>query len=225
MTALVVAQRRRLAMERDFATRIVTAQEEERAWVASEVHDDALQRIAIIRHELDLLWATRETPDAEERRRVLNAELEDLAGKLRGLAHRLHPALVEQLGLPRALEALALDVERGSEIAVHVETDGAPTNLAPATALALYRIAQEALHNVVKHSGAVEAELLLGLREAGLTLAVKDAGRGFNPSSPSEGLGLAAMRQRAEQLGAEFTVTSSPGKGTEVRVTVPERTG
>lgn len=219
--ALVISQRKRITMERDFASRIVAAQEEERAWVASEVHDDALQRIAIIRHELDLLWARRGEPGAETRRGEIARELEELAGKLRSLAHRLHPALVEQLGLARALESLASDVERSSEIAVHVETNGAPTALAPATALALYRIAQEALHNVVKHSGAMEAEVSLALRPEGLVLTVSDAGRGFDLTAPSAGIGLAAMRQRAGHLGGALTVQSRPGGGTVVTVVVP----
>src|SRR6185369_14014115 len=144
--AMVVSQRRRLMMHREYSQRILSAHEEELAWVARELHDDLLQRVAMVRHELDSLWATLSsaaTPAEGHRLRALNAELVDLGVALRNVAHRLHPTIVDQLGLSRALEALGTEFARGG-LDVHVVVPG-DAAIPPVIAHTAYRIAQEAL--------------------------------------------------------------------------------
>jgi two-component system NarL family sensor kinase len=223
--AMVIAQRRRLALQKDYALRVLTAHEDERAWVARELHDDMLQRVAMIRHELDSLWATLSsaaTPKEAHSLRALNAELLDLGVALRGVAHRLHPTIVDQLGLPRALEALAGEFQRAASLEVKVTVPAHDAPIPPAIAHAAYRIAQEALRNTVKHSGAATAELALESRADGVRLRVRDHGRGFaGEADGRHGLGIASMRERAELVHGTVLVSSRPGEGTTIEAILP----
>ena len=224
--AMVIAQRRRLAMREDYAQRILRAQEEERAWVARELHDDMLQRVALIRHELDSLWASLSsaaTPKEALSLRALNAELLDLGVALREVAHRLHPTIVDHLGLPKALEALAGEFSRATALNVRVALPAADTPPVPGpVAHAAYRIAQEALRNAVKHSGASLAELELSGQSDQVVLRVRDFGKGFVVQAErGDGLGLASMKERAGLVRGAVTVTSRPGEGTVVEARLP----
>jgi signal transduction histidine kinase len=222
--ALVIAQRRRLALQQDYSHRIMSAQEEERARVARDLHDDVLQRVAMVRHELDSLWVTLSacaTPQEQHRLRALNAELVDLGAALRNVAHRLHPTIVDQLGLPKALQALASEFERGGlQVTVSVPDQAA---LPPAIAHTAYRIAQEALRNVTKHAGVSEAMLVLAVEPSRLVLRVTDGGKGFDSSAsrPALGLGLASMRERASLVRGAIAVRSRPGAGTTIEAVLP----
>ena len=216
--ALVIAQRRRLALQQVYSRKVMSVQEEERARVARDLHDDVLQRVAMVRHELDSLWSTlssNATPEEQHRLRALNAELVDLGAALRNVAHRLHPTIVDQLGLPKALQALAGEFERsGLQVAVSVPDQA---TLPPLVAHTAYRIAQEALRNVSKHAGVSEAMLVLAVEPSRLILRVTDGGQGFveNGQSPT-GIGLASMRERAAQVNGSVTVRSRPGSGTTI---------
>ena len=221
--AIVVAQRRRVRMHREYSQRILGAQEEERAWVARELHDDLLQRVAMVRHELDTLWSTlgsRATPDETHRLKALNAELMDLGTALRSVAHRLHPTIVDQLGLSRALEALGQEFQRGGlDVDVQVP-DIAP--IPPAVAHTAYRIAQEALRNVVKHAGVKRATMALEVSPASVLLRIADGGAGFTPTANGKaGIGLASMRERAALVHGSLSVQSRPGAGAVIEATLP----
>ena len=222
--ALVISQRRRLAQERVHAQRVLGAQEEERARVARELHDDALQRIAMIRHELGEA-AQHGSPELAHRIEGVSGELQDLGVVLRTAAHQLHPSVVEKAGLTRALDALAEEFGRTAGLTVQVTVPPVETPLPQAIALAGYRIAQEALRNVVKHAGVLEAELALTVGEHDLTLRIADAGRGFDTGTarPEDGLGLIAMRQRAVGAGGRLTLTPRTGGGTVVTAILPVR--
>ncbi len=229
--ALVITQRRFLALHRAYAERLLKAQEEERAWVAREVHDDALQRVAMLVHELHD-WAAEARgeeapPDPARleatRIEAMRAELEDLAVMLRRVAHRLHPTLIDQAGLVPALEGLASDVGRATGVRVQVERPAGFPTLPREAALHLYRIAQEALRNVVTHAGVPAARVALAAADGRVTLAVSDEGRGFATADPARrrGLGLISMSERARLAGGTLELTSDAGAGTTVRVTVP----
>jgi two-component system sensor histidine kinase UhpB len=222
VAALVITQRRRIALERAHAQRLLAAQEEERSRVARELHDDALQRIALIRHEVD--EAARLSPEVGRRADGISGELEDLGTVLRTAAQQLHPSVVEKAGLVRALGELASEFGRTAGLEVRLAVPAADLPVPPACGVAIYRIAQEALRNVVKHAGVLQADLTLDVDAAtgSLTLRIADAGRGFDagPARPEDGLGLIAMRQRAEALGGRLTVRAAPGSGTIVRAVV-----
>jgi two-component system sensor histidine kinase UhpB len=222
LAALIIAQRHRIAAERAHAQRLLAAQEEERSRVARELHDDALQRIAVIRHELD---EATEHGGPEMARRIagVSGELEDLGVVLRTAAHQLHPSVVEKAGIVRALGALAAEFGRTAGLDVRLALPPADVPILPAVGVAAYRIAQEALRNVVKHGGVQQADLALEAAGDTFTLRVTDAGKGFDTGSSraEDGLGLIAMRQRAEAVGASLAITARPGGGTVVTATFP----
>lgn len=222
----MIAQRRRAAMQQDYAQRILRAHEEERAWIAGELHDDALQRVAVIRHELDGLWSATArvaSPEEQHRLQALNGELLDLGVAIRNLAQRLHPAVVDQLGLVRALNVLAEEVRQSLGLVVTATLPDGPLSVPPATAHAAYRIAQESLRNAARHGGVREAELSLAAAPRGLVLRIRDRGRGFAPHAPDprQGLGLVAMRERATYVHGTLHVRSAPGEGTTVEAVLP----
>ena len=223
VAALVISQRRRIALERAHARRLLAAQEEERSRVARELHDDALQRIAIIRNNVDEVARLR--PEVQHRLGGVSAELEDLSAVLRTAARHLHPSVVEKAGLVRALQELAEEFGRTARLDVRLALPAASPPLRPELGVAVYRIAQEALRNVVRHAGVSRADLSLEVAaDAGaLTLRVADAGKGFaaGASRPEDGLGLVAMRQRAEAVGGRVTLRSAPGGGTTVTAVFP----
>ena len=222
-TAMVVAQRRRLTMQQDYSQRVLRAHEEERAWVARELHDDMLQRVALIRHELDTLWATLSpgaTAQQAQRLRALTAELTDLGEALRNVAHRLHPTIVDQIGLPRSLEALGGELGRAG-LDVSVATGGASQPIPVFVAHTAYRIAQEALRNVAKHSGVRAAEVSLATTRTTLVLRVRDRGKGLQAGAKARGLGLASMVERAELAKGTLTITSREGEGTTIEANLP----
>ena len=225
--ALVIYQQRFVRMHRSYAQRLLQAQEEERAWVAREVHDDALQRIALIQRDFATV---REIPpeltEAQSHRvAAVQGEMDDLSVVLRGLAHRLHPALIEKGGLRVALEGLCGEIERTHGMTIARRLPERVTPLEPARALAVYRIAQEALRNVAVHSGARHAELELTQDDGKTELAVSDAGAGFEARRrrPSDGLGLIGMRERAHLAAGSLTISSRPSQGTTVRAVFPVR--
>lgn len=233
IAALVIYQRRFVKLHRTYSKNLLSAQEEERAWVAREVHDDALQRVAMLAHELHEV--ADEPPSNVERQRqkiaAIVTEVEDLGVMLRRVAHRLHPSLIDQAGLVPALEGLAHDVSRahGMQVDVDLPAPAAAPKVPRDVALILYRIAQEGLRNVARHSGVKRASLrVVSSRPNELSLEISDRGRGFvHEEHPSahQGLGLLSMAERARLADGRLEIWSQPGKGTRLRATVPSHQG
>jgi signal transduction histidine kinase len=225
--SLILSHRRYLKLRRSQARRVLEAQEEERAWVAREVHDDAVQRLMLIgRACSDSRSALAGlAPREADRLGGLQGDLEDLSVFLRGLAHRLHPALIDRGGLRAALRGLAEELERGYGLQVSLNLPEAekPLGLPAQSELVLFRIAQEALHNVVMHSQVKRAELTLSRNGDGIRLTVKDQGRGFDPGKPGagSGIGLIGIKERAYLAEGGVEILSAPGEGTTVRAWLP----
>jgi signal transduction histidine kinase len=222
---MVLSQRERVRLRQQQAQLVARAHEEERAWVASELHDDVLQRIALVRAEVESLWGEdrlQSEAAQEDHLRGINAELVDLAVAVRRIAARLHPTLVDQVGLVTALDSLVDEIERGSELSVEVVTEGAADRLAPDAARAAYRIVQESLRNVVRHSSGRHARVSLTFASTALVLKIQDDGRGFDTNAKQrDGLGLASLRERALIVGGKAEIVSRPGHGTTVHVRLP----
>ncbi|MCC7002639.1 MAG: hypothetical protein IT357_10835 [Gemmatimonadaceae bacterium] len=231
VAAMVVAQRQRERLRQQQAVLVARAHEEERAWVAGELHDDVLQRIALVRAELESLWGDRSAPDAADtaaplsldaRLQGVNTELVDLAVAVRAIATRMHPTVVDQVGLLPALQSLKGEVERGSGLAVTLEIRGGEPTPPLETARAAYRIVQEALRNVIRHAQATAATVTVELNARHVHLVIQDNGRGFEASLlKSQGLGLASLRERAIMVGGRAEVKSRPGAGTTIDVVLP----
>lgn len=216
--AVVIGHRRLSEAHSEFTRRLVAVQDEERARVSAEVHDDIGVQAAMIRSTL--LEHASALPDG--RTPLLGAadELHDLVQRTRKLAHRLHPTRVDQMGLRPALTRLAEDLMQELGLTMHLD---APDTLLVdnRTAYALFRISQEALRNAARHGGAREGWVVLRQGPQAVDLEVRDTGRGFDPSRRSPGLGLQLMRERAAIVGGSVRITSRPGAGTIVRARIP----
>jgi two-component system, NarL family, sensor kinase len=210
---------REAAMER-FAERIVLAQETERRRLAGEIHDGISQRVVSLSFHLSAAadaLATR--PDVAAREIAEAQSLAEAAlDETRFAIAGLHPPVLDDLGLAASLESLAASIP---QLKVHAEAS--PCELPAHVATAVYRIAQEALQNVVKHAEATTAWLRLQNHGDTITLEIADGGKGFNPknAATSTGYGLPGMRERAELLGGTLEVKSHPGQGTLLRLRFP----
>jgi signal transduction histidine kinase len=221
---VIIQQRRYLATTRSFSGMLLAAQEEERARVARELHDDVIQRVALLGHALDELaeFAHTDDPAFEKRVRGLRAELVDFANEIRSLAHRMHPPVLDHLGLPAALSILAQEFRAADALHVRVEVTDELKTVPPDIAACLYRIAQEALRNVAKHAEASEAVVRLARRRHGVEMAVEDDGMGFDAlAGQRSGLGLTSITERVRQFNGRVSVQSEPGAGTSVIAWLP----
>jgi signal transduction histidine kinase len=199
----------------------------ERARLARELHDDTAQQLVAIAQRLDAIEA--DLPAERHGSVELVRDMVDEALRnVRRISRALRPAILEDLGLTAALEALAADAERqGGGPAVAFAQDGEPRRLAPRLEQAIYRIAQEAVANALRHAAASRVEMVLRFEPAGLTLEVEDDGRGVGaPRSLVElekrgGLGLLGMRERANEVAGRLEVAAGRAGGTTIRLTIP----
>jgi PAS domain S-box-containing protein len=210
---------------RALAGRLLTAQEEERRRLAREMHDDLTQRLAAVAIEVGKLEQHLESEGGSVPAALgsIKEQVIELSQDVHDLSRQLHPAILEDLGLVDALQSECASFSQRQGIEVRFESRDVPRELPHQTALALYRIAQEALHNVAKHADTRHAEVLLTCADGQVELAVTDAGTGFHPgrAAARKGIGLTGMEERARLLGATFEVDSQPGKGTRIGVRVP----
>jgi two-component system sensor histidine kinase UhpB len=212
---------RRLEAERRRAgSAALHAQEEERARVARDLHDEVNQSLTGLLLRLE---AARESAPPELEGEI--AETKALANQamteLLSLARQLRPTALDDLGLAAAIGGQVEQLGRG-EIEATLETEGDFSALGDDAQLVVYRVAQEALNNAARHSGAARVEVRLRRVEDGdVVLEVADDGRGFAFDESESGLGIGGMRERALLVGAELTIESRPGAGTTVRLDVP----
>jgi signal transduction histidine kinase len=164
--------------------------------------------------------------DGAERMKHFSAQAKSVSSELHRLAHALHPAKLDQLGLETALRGFCREFARAHHIAVSFTASDVPRAVSDDVALCIYRIAQEALQNVVKHSGATTAEVSLVPVGQTLVLRIEDDGVGFQPESNlrSGSLGIVGMGERARFVGGRFTIDSLPDGGSRVEVCVPLET-
>ncbi len=150
---------------------------------------------------------------------------DELATDLRDLSHALHSSRLQHLGLGAALHELCSGVQKNLGIPVRFKSDALGRPVRPDIAFCLYRVAQEALHNAGQHSRAAHIDVTLSQEASVLRLRIEDAGKGFDYTEGSEGLGLASMRERLHMIGGELVVQSRPGRGTVLtaQVDLPER--
>lgn len=209
---------------RELSGRLISAQEEERRRIARDLHDDINQGLALVATELEQLCAEIGVgaPTQLGRARQTIKQINDLGVNVHELSMSLHSAKLEYLGLSAALRALCRDLSLRKQLQVQfIESGPAPPRHAD-VALCLYRVAQEALHNVRKHSGAAEACVKLIGKPNGIELRIEDDGKGFDPNTIAAkgSLGLISMRERLRLVRGEFSIESSSA-GTKVSAIVP----
>jgi signal transduction histidine kinase len=210
---------------RSLTGRLLQAQESERRRLARELHDDLNQGLALLAVHLDLLGQKPPEFGARfaERMREMSDRVKQLSSVVHDLSAALHPSKLEQLGLVAAVRGLCKELAQAHGLAIEFADQAMPSSIPDETALCLYRIAQEALSNVIKHSGARHAHVELSGDEGGVSLRIVDDGAGFDCDRPEskEGLGLVSMRERSRLVGGAITIDSRPSAGTRIDVHVP----
>jgi PAS domain S-box-containing protein len=206
---------------RALAGRLINAEEEERKRISRELHDDLNQKLALLAFDTGSLRLTP-PPSMEsmaERLHSIQARVIHLAEDVRQISHRLHPSILEDLGLTAALNELCEEFSEREGIEVVFEQESVPKALPAEVASCLYRVAQEALHNVVKHAHASRVTLKLSGSSKAVRLLIHDMGVGFNSEVGSRhGLGIVSMKERIRLVQGELSIHSRPGQGTEIKV-------
>ena len=209
----------------NLSARVIRAQEDERRRIARDLHDDVNQRLGLLAIDLDLLGANPPAGPEElhQRARALADQARDLSTGVHEVSHELYPANLEHLGLVAPLRSLCATVAEKFEIEVPFAQRGIPRKIPPEIALCLYRITQEALQNVVKHSRSREARVEVAREGDEIQLQISDSGVGFDPQSLrfTAGIGLAGMRERLRPLGGSIAIESAPSRGTRLSVRLP----
>ena len=207
---------------RDVAQTLIATREATLREISRELHDEFGQVLTAMGSMLGR--ASRRVPDDSPLRSDLREIGEVAQGALdnvRGLSQSLHPSILEELGLESTIEWYLTTFERQSGVTVSYERIGEPVRVDDQTAIHVYRVLQEALANVARHSGAKQAAVRLRSRGRSIELEIEDRGSGFNPNAARRGLGLVAMRERAALLGGTLTVEGGRDGGTRVRLIVP----
>ena len=207
---------------RDLGGRLLSAQEAERMRIARELHDDISQQIALLSIDLELRrdLTQERLIEADKLGRDALTRLENITRSVHDLSHRLNPAKLRLLGLVAALDGLQRELSE-LNLTIRFTHDNVPPGLPDELTVCFFRIAQEALRNAVKHSGARTVLVHLQGERGRLALSVTDDGKGFNVSRAwGPGLGLISMQERLDAIGGKLDIRSQPGEGTRLEVTV-----
>lgn len=214
---------------REVAARALHAEEEERKRIARELHDDTAQTLAALLVRLRVARGAEAPQDRDRLLDELRSELGGALERIRRFARGLRPPALDELGLVPALESHVRGLEESLGAAIRLDADPVGAILSPQAELALYRIAQEALSNAVRHAGARTIEVRIRGTRSGVELRVRDDGCGFRPEEVLEGngrgLGLFGMQERAAYVGGRVEIRSAPGAGTEVVAEAPLASG
>ncbi|MEU6673070.1 HAMP domain-containing sensor histidine kinase [Streptomyces sp. NPDC046925] len=213
----------RLEAERAASSALaLSAQEDERRRIAQELHDEVGQTLTAVLLELKHVADQAPGPLRSDLLHVQETTRESL-DEIRRIARRLRPGVLEELGLTSALRDLTREITAHAGLAVRPSFDSPVPKLGQAAELVLYRVAQESLTNVVRHSGARHVDFTLRTTPAGVDLRIRDDGHGIGRAA--EGAGIRGMRERALLIGADLDLTAPPAGGTEVHLHVPAPQG
>jgi signal transduction histidine kinase len=215
-------RRRSEAAAHNLSGRLIAAQEEERSRLARELHDDVTQRLAVLAMEAGLEGRKSGGADGAKKN-TMRDSLAQLSKDVHALSYRLHPSILEDLGLRDALKSECDHFSQASLLRIDLSADEIPDDVPQVVALCLFRIVQESLRNIGRHASASRAGVRVVRLDRGLQLTVKDNGVGFDPAPDRTraSLGLASMRQRVSLVGGKFRIDSRPLEGTTIWAWVP----
>lgn len=209
--------------------RLIEAHEEERTWIGRELHDDIVQRLALVAIELDRCrrLTAVSVDELKDHARHTQASVEEIATDIQRISRHLHPSKLEYLGLAAAAKSLCKELSEQHKVEIDFRHSGLPATISREISLCLFRILQEALQNAVKHSGGrhFKAELLGTPQQIQLTVSDTGVGFDFQEAVTHGGIGLTSMQQRIQWLKGEFSITSAPGHGTTILARVPSKNG
>jgi PAS domain S-box-containing protein len=212
---------------RELSGRLIHAQEQERARIARELHDDLSQRLALLEISADRLRQQESEFSSEGLRQMslIVQATSEIAGEIRNLSHRLHPPALDTLGLVHAVSGLCREFTQNG-LRVQFIQHGVPDGMTADVETCIFRIIQESLRNIVKHARTNEATVELSGNDGFVDLLVYDAGVGFdtNAVNHESGLGLVSMRERLRPIGGAIHIESAPSLGTRIHVSAPAGT-
>jgi signal transduction histidine kinase len=212
------------ARMRALAAEVIEVGDRERAALARELHDSTAQRLAALLLQISVAARDAKDPELAARLAAMRDSAEEVTEEVRLLSHTVHPRVLDDLGLVPALQKLARDSSTGTgiDVAVQADTDGA--TIPHPVAAALYRVAQEAVRNAVRHAAAHRVRVVLHQENGTATLEVLDDGKGFDLQEAEQrrpGMGLLSMRERVALVDGELVIRTAPGGGTSIGATVP----
>jgi signal transduction histidine kinase len=217
--------RRHREQLRELAAHLVSVQEAEQKRLARELHDGLNQQLAVVSVALEKLHLEIRpyAKPLQKRTQELVDWVARISDDVHRMAYRLHPAVLENLGLPAALEAECRHFAKSERMQVDFEQQNSGSGLPEPVSLCLYRVAQETFRNIARHSGARKAEVSLTIAPDHVALRIQDDGTGFDLDNlgKTRGLGLVSMEERVHQVNGKLAIDSSLGAGTRVEVTVP----
>jgi PAS domain S-box-containing protein len=206
--------------------RLIKAQEQERSRIARELHDDLGQRMALLQISLEQFEHDTAGLSAPARRHLhdVTEVASELSSNLHNLSHQLHPVKLDLLGLVAAMSSLCRELSKQTGVKINFVHHDVPGQIGEDVALCVFRIVQEALRNVVKHSGALDAAVELSGQGDGIDVCISDWGTGFNPEEVrgKGGLGLISMAERLRLVGGHFSIESEPSQGARIRARIPQ---
>ena len=207
----------------ELSGRLINAQEEERRYLARELHDDFSQKLAVLANDLENTAEMVANSPIAAKLRELWTIVDGIGADLHLLSHRLHSSTLEILGLTAAVGSLCKEIEKQHGVEIDFDHQDIPRSISPEIALGLFRIIQEGLRNVSKHSQALRAEVRLKGSPEALFLSLSDDGVGFEVSTSlaTDGIGIRSMQERARMLGGRFEIRSRPMRGTQISVRIP----
>lgn len=210
---------------RMFTNRLMTIQEEERRRLARELHDDFTQRLAVLAMDLSKLGLSAKSKNAEletELQRTRDQVIK-LSTDILDISRQLHPSIIEDLGLERAIQSECANFTRRTGITIVYQPIRVPARIVRDISVSLFRITQEGLRNIQKHAQVKEAQVCLIGEEDRVILMIQDSGVGFDLTCThqSHGVGLFSMTERAQLVQGKFAIDSAPGQGTQIHVVVP----
>jgi len=207
------------------AGKLIVAQEDERRRIGRELHDDLTQYLAVLAMDAGTLEQQAEATEGKDidGLRKIKERLMELSESVHTLSRQLHPAIVEDLGIAIALRSLCEELEQNEGLLIDCDVDGVPADVSNDHALCVYRIAQEAFRNIVKHSSATQIQVHLHSKKGALQLQVTDNGIGFNINGAKYriGLGLQSIEERVLLVGGTVRIKTRPGDGTAISISIP----
>ena len=210
------------------AGRLIKGKEEELRRLSRELHDDLTQRLAVLAIEagtleLQMHETTLPLPQQLQIISKIKKQLIEVSEDVHRISRQLHPTILDDLGLVRAIESECAALQQREDIMINFIRENVPDDIANDIPLCLYRIVQEGLHNIINHSGAPSCEVVLQGSDAAVSLTVRDEGVGFDPEEVRNkpGLGLSSMRERVQLAGGTFAIDAGPGRGTAIHVIIP----
>ncbi len=220
-----IGQRVRAEREiRGLSGRLIRVQEEERSRIARELHDDISQKLALLTIELEELGGSLVSPgEIRKRAHALWRRARELSSDIHRISHNLHPSKLDHLGLVSALRSLCREGSEHRDLQIDFTSHDIPDDVPRDVSVSLFRVAQEAIRNVMRHSGSSRARVELACSANELNLRVTDSGSGFDARNARSrrGLGLISMQERLRLVGGELLVRSKPSRGTQVEARVP----